>query len=124
MSVVWSAYLVAVALLCGSFINLASDRLPLGESLVHPRSHCRSCGRTLNLIDLIPVGGYLLRGGRCATCRVAIGASSPAVELVCGLAMAVAVATLGPLAGAMLGAAVVLAVGIGAVGVAYARRRA
>ncbi len=34
------AYLVVVALLLGSFINLAADRLPRRESLVRPRSHC------------------------------------------------------------------------------------
>jgi leader peptidase (prepilin peptidase)/N-methyltransferase len=72
-------YLVLVALLLGSFINLASDRLPRHESLVRPRSHCRSCGRVLNLVDLVPVGGYVVRGGRCAGCGVSIGASSPAV---------------------------------------------
>ena len=37
-----AAYLVLVALLLGSFINMAADRLPRHESLVHPRSHCRS----------------------------------------------------------------------------------
>ena len=42
-------YLVLVALLLGSFINLAADRLPRGESLIRPRSHCRACGRQLTL---------------------------------------------------------------------------
>ena len=60
-------YFVLVALFVGSFINLAADRLPRGESLVTPRSHCRSCGRVLNVIDLLPVAGYFIRGGRCAT---------------------------------------------------------
>ena len=55
------AYLVLVALLIGSFINLAADRLPRGESVVSPRSHCRSCGRVLNVVDLFPVAGYLVR---------------------------------------------------------------
>src|SRR2546428_13050198 len=57
------AYLVLVAMLIGSFINLAADRLPRRESIVRPRSHCRSCGRVLNLVDLIPVAGYAIRGG-------------------------------------------------------------
>ena len=63
-------YAVLVAALVGSFINLAADRVPRRESVVRPRSRCRSCGRVLNLVDLIPVAGYLIRAGRCATCTV------------------------------------------------------
>src|SRR3989440_7452639 len=82
-------YLVLVALLLGSFINLAADRLPRGESLVRPGSHCRACGRRLNALDLLPVVGYLVRRGRCATCRTPIGISSPVVEAVAGILMLV-----------------------------------
>src|SRR3989440_9387046 len=88
-------YLVLVALLVGSFINLAADRLPRGESLLRPRSHCRSCGRALNLVDLIPVGGYLIRGGRCASCGASIGASSPIVEGLSGAAMLTSLSAVG-----------------------------
>jgi len=101
------AYLVLVAMLLGSFINLAADRLPRGESLVRPRSHCRSCGRVLNMVDLIPVAGYLIRKGRCATCGVAIGALSPTVEALCGAGMLAAIAALGIGRGAAVGFAVV-----------------
>src|SRR2546423_10728296 len=93
------ASLVLVALLVGSFINLAADRLPRGESLVRPRSHCRSCGRVLNFVDLIPLGGYLIRRGRCATCGVSIGAASPALEALCGLSMLVSLGVLGLVTG-------------------------
>jgi prepilin signal peptidase PulO-like enzyme (type II secretory pathway) len=106
-----SAYLVLVALLIGSFINLAADRLPRGESVVRPRSHCRSCGRVLDAVDLIPVGGYLIRGGRCASCHVSIGISSPAVEFLCGAAMLASVASMGPWRGAAVGFAAVLTLG-------------
>src|SRR6266550_1838179 len=82
VEVLVAAYAVLVAALVGSFINLAADRVPRRESLVHPRSHCRSCGRVLNLVDLIPVAGYLVRRGRCATCGVQIGASAPLIECV------------------------------------------
>jgi leader peptidase (prepilin peptidase)/N-methyltransferase len=117
------AYLVLVALLLGSFINLAADRLPRGESLVRPRSHCRSCGRVLNVIDLVPVCGYLMRGGRCATCGVAIGALSPAIEAVCGAGMAAAIAALGIGRGAAVGFALVTVVGVTAVTAGFVRVR-
>jgi prepilin signal peptidase PulO-like enzyme (type II secretory pathway) len=117
------AYLVLVALLLGSFINLAADRLPRRESLVRPRSHCRSCGRVLNLIDLIPVGGYVIRGGRCASCGVSIGALSPAVEALCGAIMLAPLALLGLARGAVVGGAAVALVGLAAVGLSFARTR-
>lgn len=115
------AYLVLVALLLGSFINLAADRLPRGESVVHPRSHCRSCGRTLNMIDLVPVAGYLIRGGRCFTCGAAIGAWSPAVEALCGAAMLAPLALLGPVRGALVGLVAVSLVGAAAIGRGFSR---
>ena len=114
-----AAYLVVVALMAGSFINLAADRLPRRESLVSPRSHCRSCGRVLNLVDLIPVAGYLVRGGRCASCRTAIGASSPAVEALCGAAMVASVALLGPWWGAVAGFVAVGAIGVAGVSLGF-----
>lgn len=107
-----SAYLVVVALLAGSFINLAADRLPRGESVVRPRSHCRTCGRVLNVVDLIPVLGYVFRRGRCATCGASIGITSPVVEGLCGAAMLASVALLGPLRGAAAGLTVVYLVGV------------
>lgn len=118
-----ATYLVVVALLLGSFINLAADRLPRHESLVRPRSHCRSCGRVLNLVDLIPVVGYLIRGGRCAGCGVSIGPWSPAVEALCGALMLAPLALFGLVPGAVLGAAGVTVVGVVAVGVSLARNR-
>ena len=111
-----TAYLVLVGLMVGSFINLAADRAPRGESLVRPGSHCRACGRRLNVLDLLPVAGYLLRGGRCATCRTRIGASAPMIELVSGGLMIVAITWLGLWPGAAVGLALVALWGLAVVG--------
>jgi prepilin signal peptidase PulO-like enzyme (type II secretory pathway) len=117
------AYLVMVALLIGSFINLAADRVPRGESVVSPRSHCRSCGRVLNAVDLLPVAGYLIRGGRCASCNTAIGISSPAVEALCGAAMLASVTSLGLGWGAVAGFAALGVVGAAALALGFGRLR-
>jgi leader peptidase (prepilin peptidase)/N-methyltransferase len=117
------AYLVLVALLIGSFINLAADRLPRGESLVRPRSHCRACGRVLGVLDLVPVAGYLVRGGRCATCRTQIGALSPIVEASAGACMALSLMALGLWPGGAVGFLLVTLLGLAVVAFGYARRR-
>ncbi len=118
-----SVYLVLVGLMLGSFINLAADRMPRGESIVRPRSHCRSCGRVLTVVDLLPVAGYLLRGGRCATCGARIGPASPVVEAVAGACMLAALGWLGLWPGAIAGFALVALLGLGVTGLALKRRR-
>jgi len=115
------AYWVLFALFLGSFINLAVDRVPRGESIVRPRSHCRACGRVLNVLDLIPVAGYLIRGGRCATCQAPIGASAPLVEAATGGCMVLSVVWLGLWPGVPLGLALIALLGVILVGVARAR---
>jgi prepilin signal peptidase PulO-like enzyme (type II secretory pathway) len=119
-----SAYLVLAALMFGSFINLAADRVPRGESVIRPGSHCRSCGRRLNAVDLLPVLGYVLRGGRCATCGKPIGLSAPVVEAVAGALVLVSIVWLGLWPGALVGIALDAAWGVAVVGVSAQRRRA
>ena len=118
-----SAYLVLVGFVLGSFINLAADRVPRGESIVRPRSHCRSCLRVLNAVDLLPVVGYLLRRGRCATCGARIGPASPVIEVVSGACMLAALVWLGLWPGALVGIALVALLGFGVTGLALVRRR-
>jgi prepilin signal peptidase PulO-like enzyme (type II secretory pathway) len=114
--------MVLVGMLFGSFINMAADRLPRGESIVRPRSHCRACGRELNAVDLIPVLGYAVRGGRCATCRAPIGALAPLVEAVSGGLMLAAIAWHGLWPGALTGLVLVALGGLVIVGFAFRRR--
>ena len=124
VSVGVAIYAVIVASLLGSFINLAADRLPRGESVVRPRSHCTACGRVLNALDLLPVVGYVMRRGRCATCGASIGISSPLIEAACIAAMVVAIAIGGVFPGAVAGLALVALIGGGRIAFALARRPA
>jgi leader peptidase (prepilin peptidase)/N-methyltransferase len=118
------SYLIFLALVVGSFINLAADRLPRGESILRPRSHCRSCERPLNTVDLLPVAGYLSRGGRCATCRAPIGVSAPLVELACALLMVIPIVVLGLVPGVLVGLALLALLGVAAVSVSWRRLHA
>ena len=68
-------------LLVGSFLNVVSHRLPRGESLVHPRSRCPSCGAQIAAYDNVPVVSWLLLRGRCRHCGARISGRYPLVEL-------------------------------------------
>ncbi len=116
-----AGYTVCVGLMVGSFINLAADRLPRGESIISPGSRCRSCGRRLNAVDLLPVLGYILRRGRCATCGVAIGRAAPLVELACGVLVALPILWLGAWLGTAVGVTLLTAYGLATVGRAMKR---
>ncbi|MFP3895319.1 MAG: prepilin peptidase [Anaerolineales bacterium] len=77
-----------VGLVVGSFLNVVIDRLPAGRSLLHPPSHCSSCGRELSPLELIPVLSYLVLGGRCRTCGAPIPPRVLVVEILTGLVFA------------------------------------
>jgi leader peptidase (prepilin peptidase) / N-methyltransferase len=80
-------------LLVGSFLNVVAYRLPRGESLVHPRSRCPSCGTQLRAVDNIPVVSWLALRGRCHHCGAPVSARYPLVELATGALYAAVVAT-------------------------------
>jgi len=69
----------------GSFLNVCIDRLPQGQSLVTPASHCAACGKRLRAFELIPIASYLWLRGRCRYCRASIPRRILAVELGMGL---------------------------------------
>lgn len=70
-----------LGLLLGSFYNVVGLRVPKGESIVAPRSHCPSCKRTLTAFELIPVVSYVLQKGKCRACSARISFVYPFVEL-------------------------------------------
>ena len=75
-------YIVAASLgaLIGSFLNVCIYRLPRGESIVWPGSHCPSCGASIAWYDNVPVLSYLVLLGRCRNCRAPISMRYPLVE--------------------------------------------
>jgi leader peptidase (prepilin peptidase)/N-methyltransferase len=66
----------------GSFLNVCILRLPAGESLVLPASHCPKCNYSLKFYDNIPIVSYLVLRGKCRNCRAAISLQYPLVELM------------------------------------------
>ncbi|MGH9387120.1 MAG: prepilin peptidase [Vicinamibacterales bacterium] len=74
-----------LGLAIGSFLNVCIYRLPLGQSLVSPRSRCPKCGHALSWFDNIPVVSWAVLGGTCRSCRATISAQYPIVELITAL---------------------------------------
>jgi len=70
-----------LGLAVGSFLNVVIYRLPRGESLSRPPSHCPSCGAPIRPRHNVPVLGWLVLRGRCADCSAPISPRYPAVEL-------------------------------------------
>ena len=80
----------------GSFLNVCLSRWPEGESIVRPRSHCRSCTRPLLWFENIPLLSWLVLGGRCRTCDSEIHWRYPLIEAGVGLLWAVCAWTFFP----------------------------
>jgi leader peptidase (prepilin peptidase)/N-methyltransferase len=72
-------------LVFGSFGNVVIWRLPRGESLSVPASHCPQCETPIAWYDNIPIVSWLVLLGRCRACGEPISVRYPAVELASGL---------------------------------------
>jgi len=70
----------------GSFLNVVVYRLPLGQSLVKPRSRCPRCEEPVSPRDNVPILSWLILRGRCRHCGEPIPVRYPAVELLTALA--------------------------------------
>jgi len=77
-----------LGMILGSFFNVVGDRLPNGESIVKPSSHCPHCKHKLTAIELIPILSYLIQGGKCKKCKKKIPIIHPIFEFGCGMIFA------------------------------------
>lgn len=74
-------------LLWGSFANVLIHRVPRGENIATPASHCPACGETLSWFENLPLLSYLLLRGRCRHCDARISLRYWLVELATGVLM-------------------------------------
>jgi leader peptidase (prepilin peptidase)/N-methyltransferase len=72
----------------GSFLNVVIWRVPRGESIVSPPSHCPNCGERIRARDNIPIVSWLALRGRCRNCGEPISRRYPLVEALVALVFA------------------------------------
>lgn len=76
---------LVAGLAIGSFLNVVIHRLPLGESVVSPRSRCPKCGHQISGIENVPVLSWIALRGKCRSCGAPISIRYPLIELATGL---------------------------------------
>lgn len=89
------AFLFAIGLCLGSFLNVLIYRLPImiegavkgPFNLMTPKSRCQSCQAPIGAVDNIPLLSFLNLQGRCRVCRESISLRYPAIELISGLSL-------------------------------------
>jgi leader peptidase (prepilin peptidase) / N-methyltransferase len=79
------AAIFAYGLCFGSFLNVCIYRLPLGKSVVTPRSSCPHCGDMIPLYHNVPVVSWLVLRGKCRACKQPISPRYLVIELLTGL---------------------------------------
>ena len=82
-------------LIVGSFLNVVIYRLPRGESIAYPASHCPSCSHALSSLENVPLISWIIQGGRCRHCRSPISSRYPLVEALTAALFALTALTFG-----------------------------
>jgi leader peptidase (prepilin peptidase)/N-methyltransferase len=82
----WSLVFFALGCIVGSFLNVCIYRLPLGMSIITPRSHCPYCKYSIPWYLNIPLVTWLALRGRCKNCGAPISWRYFVVELLTGVA--------------------------------------
>ncbi len=82
----WSFWFFVVGAFIGSFLNVCIHRMPRGESIVTPPSHCPHCQYLIPIWLNVPIVTWLWLRGRCAKCGAPISPRYLGVELLTGIA--------------------------------------
>lgn len=69
----------------GSFLNVLILRLPRGENIAFPASHCFACGKALKFYHNIPLFSYIFLRGKCGFCGAKISLQYPLIEAISAL---------------------------------------
>ncbi|MES2416464.1 MAG: prepilin peptidase [Patescibacteria group bacterium] len=88
MTLAITIILFIYGLVIGSFLNVVICRYNTQKTF-GGRSACMSCNKTLCWYELIPLGSFLIQGGKCRGCKSKISIQYPMVEMIVGFIFAV-----------------------------------
>ncbi len=91
----WTVCFFVLGCVVGSFLNVCIHRMPRGESIVHPPSHCPRCGYSIPWYLNIPLVTWLWLRGQCANCKEDISMRYFLVEALTGAMFALCWLTFG-----------------------------
>src|SRR4026207_1459599 len=81
----WTGVFFVFGCITGSFLNVCIHRMPLGQSIVSPPSHCPHCQYSIPWYLNVPLLTWLYLRGKCANCKAPISIRYFLVELRTGL---------------------------------------
>ncbi|MBI3851716.1 MAG: prepilin peptidase [Verrucomicrobia bacterium] len=81
----WSLLFFVLGCMWGSFLNVCIYRMPLGQSVVTPPSHCPHCNHSIPWYLNIPLVTWLYLRGKCKNCGAPISVRYFLVELLTGI---------------------------------------
>jgi leader peptidase (prepilin peptidase)/N-methyltransferase len=84
MDPLFASAIFITGLAFGSFLNVCIYRMPLGLSVVTPRSACPGCKQPIAFYDNFPVLSWIILGGRCRHCKTRISVRYLLIELLTG----------------------------------------
>lgn len=95
MNPYWATVFFIFGALFGSFANVVVYRLPKGESVVTPGSHCYGCKKPVKFYDNIPILSWFILRGKCRNCGAKFSFRYCLVEIITGILFAMAFLKLG-----------------------------
>jgi len=78
---IFDVFFFCIGACVGSFLNVCIYRIPAGESVIKPPSHC-ACGEPIRWFDNLPIIGWFLLAGKARCCGRKISFRYPFVELL------------------------------------------
>jgi len=81
----WSVAWFVLGTIVGSFLNVCIHRMPLGQSIVSPPSHCPHCNYSIPWYLNLPLATWVYLKGKCRNCGATISIRYFLVELLTGL---------------------------------------
>ena len=85
IGLILSAFSFMMGACIASFLNVVIWRVPRGESIVSPPSHCPKCGAEIRWWQNLPILSWLALRGKCAKCRAPISPRYIIVETIGGV---------------------------------------